>query len=145
MLRKSKLSSKGKSSRSKAMDKADRAFSLFIRTRDSQEFQGKAFRCISCGQIKPIEEGDCGHYNNRQHMSTRFSELNCSCQCRKCNRFDEGNIQGYRKGLIKKIGLDKVELLEAMKYQTNKLSTFELEEIAKYYRKEVKKFKYQIK
>lgn len=74
-------------------------------------------------------------------MSTRFSELNCNFQCRACNRFDEGNIQGYRRGLIKKIGLEKVEMLEAMKYQTNKLSVFDLNAIADYYKKEAKKLK----
>ena len=42
--------------------------------------------------------------------------MNCNGQCKKCNRFDEGNIQGYRKGLIKKYGLEKVELLELKKY-----------------------------
>lgn len=78
-------------------------------------------------------------------MSLRFSELNCNAQCSHCNRFDEGNITEYRKGLIEKIGEDKVELLEAMKHQTNHLSQFDLGEIAKYYRKETKKFKYQIK
>lgn len=62
-----------------------------------------------------------------------------------CNRFDEGNMQGYRKGLIQKIGEEKVELLEAMKYQTNKLSAFELGELAKYYKKKAKEFEYQIK
>lgn len=125
--------------------KADEAFSLFIRTRDAQAYKGRWFKCISCGKIKPIEQADCGHYVNRQHMSLRYSELNCSAQCRSCNRFDEGNLQGYRKGLIEKIGEDKVELLEAMKHQTNKVSAFELGELAKYYKKKTKEFEFQIK
>lgn len=134
-----------KSSRSTALRKADEAFSLYIRTRDAQPYDGKAFRCISCGRVLPIEQADCGHYVNRQHMSLRFSEQNCNAQCRHCNRFMEGNIQSYRQGLIDKIGLAKVELLDAMKYQTNKTSTFELEAIAQHYKKEIKKFQYQIK
>lgn len=125
--------------------KADEAFSLFIRTRDAQPYQGRAFKCISCGMVLPITQADCGHYVNRQHMSLRYSEQNCSAQCRKCNRFDEGNMQGYRKGLIQKIGEEKVELLEAMKHQTNKLSAFELGELEKYYKKKTKEFEYQIK
>lgn len=78
-------------------------------------------------------------------MSLRFSELNCNGQCRHCNRFMEGNIQDYRKGLIKKIGWQKVLLLEAQKHLSNKISNFELEILAKHYRAETKKFKYQIK
>lgn len=134
-----------KPSRSTALRKADEAFSLYIRTRDAQPYEGRAFRCISCGRVLPIEQADCGHYVNRQHMSLRFSEQNCNAQCRHCNRFMEGNIQSYRKGLIDKIGLAKVELLDAMKHQTFKISTFELEAIATHYKKEFKKFQYQIK
>jgi hypothetical protein len=57
----------------------------------------------------------------------------------------EGNIQDYRARLIKKIGEQKVLMLEATKHMQNKLSNFELELIAKHYKKETKKFTYQIK
>ena len=134
-----------KASRSTLMRNADDAFSLFIRTRDSQAYEGRAFKCISCQRVWPIDQADCGHYVNRGHMSLRFNECNCSSQCRRCNRFQEGNIQDYRKGLIKKIGEQKVLLLEAQKNVTNKISNFELEIIAKHYKEETKKFKYQIK
>lgn len=127
------------------MRKADEAFSLYIRTRDAQPYEGRFFRCISCGRILPIEKADCGHYVNRQHMATRFSENNCHAQCRSCNRFDEGNMQGYRASLVEKFGEQKVELLEAMKRTTNKLTETELLLIAQHYRKEIIKFKYQIK
>ena len=127
-----KKSSKPKSARSKLVAKLDKTFSLYIRKRDTNH-QGY-FRCISCGRILPYEQADCGHYINRQHMATRFSEMNCNAQCRKCNRFMEGNIQGYRKGLIKKYGEDKVELLEAMQNRSVKISDFELEQMNKYYK-----------
>ena len=110
--------------RSTSMRKADEAFSLFIRTRDSQPYEGRAFKCISCHRVLPIEQADCGHYVNRSM---------------------EGNIQDYRKGLIEKIGLQQVELIESMKHLTNKISTFELELLAKHYKQEIKKFDYQIK
>jgi hypothetical protein len=57
----------------------------------------------------------------------------------------EGNLQDYRKGLIQKIGEQKVLLLEAQKNLTNKISSFELELLAKHYKEETKKFQYQIK
>jgi len=134
-----------KASRATLMRKADDAFSLFIRTRDAQPLEGRAFRCISCGRVLSIDQADCGHYVNRAHMSLRFSEQNCHAQCRHCNRFREGNIQDYRRGLIEKIGEQKLLLLEAQKNVTNKISNFELELLAKHYRAETKKFKYQIK
>ena len=78
--------------------KLDDVFSIYIRLRDSDD---KGFcRCISCGKIQHWEDVDCGHYVNRSHMGTRYSERNCNAQCRHCNRFMEGNIQNYRKGLI---------------------------------------------
>lgn len=134
-----------KTTRKTSMRKADEAFSLFIRTRDAQPYDGRAFRCISCGRVLPIEQADCGHYLNRTHMSTRYSEDNCHAQCRHCNRFQEGNIQDYRKGLIQKIGEQKVLLLESAKHITCKKSNVELEIIAKHYKNEVKKFEYHIK
>ena len=119
--------------------KLDKEFSLFIRLRDTMP--SGFFRCISCGQIKPYEQADCGHYINRQHMSTRFDETNCNAQCRKCNRFMEGNIQGYRQGLIAKYGEQRVLLLEAKKYQTRKYSVFEYRQLIKYYNALWKKLK----
>jgi len=134
-----------KASRPTLMRKADDAFSLFIRTRDSQPYEGRAFRCISCGRVLQIDQADCGHYINRAHMSLRFNEQNCNTQCRFCNRFREGEITGYRQGLIQKIGLQKVELLEAMKNTSNKISNFELELLAKHYKAKTREFKFQIK
>lgn len=134
-----------KASRATLMRNADNAFSLFIRTRDAQIYKGKYIKCISCGRVIPIDQADNGHYVNRRHMSLRFNELNCNAQCRQCNRFDEGNIQDYRRGLIDKIGESKVEMLEAAKNIYNKLDSFELENLAKHYKAETKKFEYQIK
>ena len=125
--------------KSNYVKRLDTAFSLFIRYRDTMP--GGAFRCISCGQIKPFNQADCGHYINRQHMSTRFDEMNCNAQCRKCNRYMEGNIQGYRRGLIAKYGEQKVLMLEAKQYNTRKYESFELNALVKYYRKESTKLK----
>lgn len=118
-------------------DKLDRVFSQYIRLRDMMP--GNVFRCISCGRIKPIGQADCGHYINRQHMATRFSEMNCNAQCRSCNRFDEGNMQGYRRNLVWKYGENRVLLLEAQKHEVRKYSDFEYEALIKHYQLEVKK------
>ncbi|WP_418458870.1 recombination protein NinG [Bacteroides sp.] len=117
----------------------DTVFAMFIRLRDAMP--NGMFRCISCGRLLPFDQSDCGHYINRQHMATRFNEKNCNAQCRKCNRFDEGNIQGYRRGLIAKYGEPTVLMLEAMKNQINKISDFEYRTMIDYYRKEVKRLK----
>lgn len=112
--------------------KLDKVFSRYIRLRDCMP--NGYFRCISCNEIKPFEQADCGHYINRQHMSTRFDEMNCNAQCRKCNRFMEGNMSGYRRGLVAKYGEQRVLLLESKKNQTRKYSDFEYAELIKYYK-----------
>jgi len=122
----------------------DKAFSIFIRLRDSHD---GIVCCISCGKLVHWKESDCGHYINRKHMATRFDEDNCNAQCRSCNRFDEGNIQGYRKGLIQKIGEKSVDMLEIKKFNICKISQVEVNWLTKYYKKkilEMKKLKYLV-
>lgn len=116
--------------------KLDAVFSQYIRLRDMIP-NTTVFRCISCGLIKPITQADCGHYINRQHMATRYSEINCNAQCRNCNRFDEGNMQGYRRGLVRKYGENQILILESMKYETRKYTAFEYEALIAHYKREV--------
>ena len=92
----------------------DRIFSEYIRLRDADA--NGCCRCISCGAIHPWKETDCGHYVNRSHLSTRYDGKNCNAQCRRCNRFDEGNQIGYTRGLIKKYGIGVIDLLEVRKH-----------------------------
>ena len=113
----------------------DKTFSLFIRQRDAVN---GIVKCISCGKLVPWKESDCGHYINRKHMATRYDEQNNNGQCRSCNRFDEGNIQGYRKGLIEKIGIEAVERLEIKKFNTCKMSQFEVNLLTKLYKQKIK-------
>ncbi len=91
---------------------AQAAFNAFIRARDA----GKP--CICCGQ--PLSVGDvggsydCGHYRSTgsaPHL--RFHEDNAHAQRKQCNRWGAGRAVDYRLGLIQRIGLERVEALEA--------------------------------
>lgn len=121
----------------------DKIFSEYIRRRDSDKYG--YIRCISCGKVVRWQDSDCGHYVNRGHNSTRYDELNCNAQCRKCNRFDEGNIYNYRKGLIKKYSEQIVELIEIKKHNHCKLGQFEINVLAEEYRRKLKEIKKQSK
>ena len=68
-------------------------------------------------------------------------EKNCNANAGSVIDLMEGNIQGYRRGLIAKYGEATVLMLEAMKYQINKISDFEYRAMIDYYRKEVKRLK----
>ena len=72
--------------------KLDVVFSLFIRLRDARK--DGTFKCISCGQIKSFDQADCGHYINRQHMSTRYSAIDLTKETFK----DTG--EGFLKNMV---------------------------------------------
>ncbi len=90
------------------------ALHAYIRDRDY------GLPCISCNE--PIAWGtgatggvcDAGHYLSvGAHANLKFEELNINAQCKHCNNFLAGNPARYRAGLIKKIGLERVEALES--------------------------------
>ena len=137
--RKYKLQKHSRSSLSSLIKKLDKEFSMFIRLRDAMP--NGVFRCISCGQIKPIEQADAGHYYSRTHMSTRFDEDNVHAECRFCNRFKADHMIGYRENLIKKIGERRFSLLALHANQSKKWSVFELEELIKHYKKKIEELK----
>ncbi|KGF32921.1 recombination protein NinG [Hoylesella buccalis] len=125
-------------SKATLIKKLDKVFSQYIRLRDS-DTNGYC-RCISCCKIHYWKEIQNGHYMSRRYLSTRFDEMNCNAQCVACNIFNQGNIQMYRQNLINKIGEKNVDYLEyKAKGVTVHYSTFELEQLIKYYTVLVKK------
>jgi len=110
---------------------AQKLFNQFIRLRD------EGLNCISCQ--KPYDGAfDCGHFKPRGGYSAlAFNEDNCSGQCKKCNRFLSANLVDYRKNLIIKIGLERVEYLETCT-QTKKWTVEELREIKETYKRKTK-------
>ena len=113
----------------------DKIFQYWVRLRDSMP--GGYCRCISCGQIKSFDQIQAGHYMSRKHMSVRWSPLNCNGECVFDNAYNGDHLIGYRKNLIKKIGEEKVEWLEAESKRTKKWSNFEIKLLVKYYSKEI--------
>jgi hypothetical protein len=116
---------------------AQKAFNSFIRARD----MGKP--CICCGKPLGTEPNsfDAGHYRSvgsAPHM--RFVEDNVHGQTKYCNNYLASNPVGYRKGLIERIGLTRVEQIESD--QTVRKYTKEgLQEIAKHYNAETRRLK----
>lgn len=91
---------------------ADKEFASYIRERDRQA----GYACISSG--RPLDwtgnQVDAGHYRSRGAAShLRYNEGNCHAQSKHDNRHLSGNIVQYRINLIARIGLARVEALEA--------------------------------
>lgn len=116
-------------------------FNTFIRTRDVNE------NCISCQ--KPLigdnpnkpKKFDAGHFRSvGSNPQLRFNEFNTFGQCVHCNRDKHGNLLEYRKNLIIKIGVEKVEWLENFN-ESSKLSIPEIKEKIQYYKNKIKELK----
>jgi len=107
----------------------DKIFSYYIRLRDSEEYGN--CQCISCGRVHYWYNSgmDCGHYIKRQWMGTRFNEYNCNAQCRYCNNYLQGNDIEYRKGLEKKIGAEKLAIMEAIPKHRRKIPEYVRKEL----------------
>lgn len=101
--------------------KAQKIFNEFVRLDDAEE------DCISCDKNKYWNgQWHAGHYRTVGARSDlRFSRDNCNKQCSECNNFHSGNLVNYRRKLIDKIGLQRVEALEA---DTEKLKPMRVED-----------------
>lgn len=109
--------------------RAQIAFNAYIRARDHDK------KCISCdadlGAIPSFIGFDCGHYRSiGSATNLRFHAHNAFGQCKKCNRYLSGNAVEYRKRLVARIGLDKVERLEMDDYP-RRYSTDDLQRIVR--------------
>ena len=110
---------------------AQTAFNLFIRTRD------KGRPCISCGRHHQGQY-HAGHYRSTKAApELRFEELNVWKQCQPCNTHLSGNIIEYRKRLIARIGVDRVEWLEG-KHEAKHYTIDDLKAIKSEYTKKAK-------
>lgn len=122
---------------SQKVQEARRIFQQYIRLRDKDQ------SCICCGASES-KAWDAGHfYKAELYSGLIFNEDNCHKQRRYCNRYLGGNEREYRVGLIDRIGLEKVEAIEAAKDSLKyyKYTDDELNGIKKKYRKKIKELK----
>jgi hypothetical protein len=117
------------------------AFNAYIRARD----YGKP--CISCDSPIKWDSGatggvcDCGHWLSvGARVNLRFNEDNAHAQCKHCNNQLSGNAANYRIGLVKRIGLERVEALEG-DHKLHHYSKDDLREIEKIYKNKLKNLK----
>jgi hypothetical protein len=97
--------------RSEWLKEAQAVWNRYVRARDA------GLPCASCGARPAQKMGgtmDCSHYRSvgsAAHL--RFHLHNAAAACVRCNRELSGNIVELRKGLISRIGIAKVEAIEA--------------------------------
>ena len=116
------------------LKECQQAFNAWIRERDYAE------PCISC-QRHHTGQYQAGHYLTvGAHPELRYHPDNCHKQCAPCNNHLSGNIVEYRKGLLAKIGPDRLDWLEG-KHEPVKYTIDEIKEMTKHFRAEAKRLK----
>jgi hypothetical protein len=82
----------------------------------------RADGCISC-HMGPEYAGQWhgSHFRPAgNHSAVELHLWNIHKSCAQCNKYKGGNIAGYRPRLIEKIGMDRVEWLEAQNQVTKR-------------------------
>lgn len=124
--------------KSKELKLTQQVVNKYIRLRDSNEET-----CISCRYkfSKETRQIHASHFrpmgNNQQ---LRFYTLNIWASCSICNNHKSGNLVPYRKRLIQKLGLEKVQEIEA-NHQTKKYSVEYLQRMREVFNKKIRLYK----
>ena len=114
--------------RQRAVNKADTAFSRYIRARDN-------WVCFTCGKVGYDRDGvmNCGHLITRGKHSVRWDERNAVCQCSGCNCRHEHQPEIFTALWIERHGVDAYHTLVYDSNQVAKRSIDEIDELADYY------------
>lgn len=93
-------------------DKLQELVNAKVRKRDSCNGY---FICISCDELKPINQMNAGHYfrkEAKQYKAVKFDLDNIHGQCVRCNKYLSANLIPYRANLLIKIGEHRLRQLE---------------------------------
>tara|TARA_R110002050_G_scaffold45056_1_gene107027 strand:- start:878 stop:1279 length:402 start_codon:yes stop_codon:yes gene_type:complete len=119
--------------RSTEKKKLDDALSKYVRKSNADE--NGFINCFTCGVKKNwLYETDCGHFQSRSKMSTRFlyepehGMVNVMPQCKRCN-MRGGEQYLFSKHLDAMFGKGTAEKVEIMSNKTRKFSTQEIVEM----------------
>lgn len=124
---------------SKLKKELDKWFSLYIRLRDSHN---GLVQCFTCGVVKHYKKGmQCGHFQSRRFMATRYDEKNCSAQCVACNMFRAGEQYRFALAIDAKYGEGTAEDLQYKARQIQKFARSDYEDKLTYYKEAVKNLK----
>ena len=125
---------------SKLKKELDKWFSLYIRLRDATP-EGMV-QCFTCGCVKHYKSGmQCGHFQSRSFLATRFDEVNCQPQCVGCNMFKQGEQYKFALALDNKHGEGTAQELQFLAKKIVKFTRLDYDEKISYYKKAVDNLK----
>lgn len=115
----------------------DDNFSKYVRLYHSKDGY---CQCATCGKWEKWNSGtmDTGHFMTRNNKSTRWELKNCLPQCRHCNSFAGGKQYEMSLMIDKVYGKGTADLMLLKSKQHKKWADFELKELNKYFREQIK-------
>jgi hypothetical protein len=117
----------------------DRIFSEYIRLRDADD--NGYCKCVTCGNTYHWKEIHNGHFIGRANKAVRYNEINCHCQCVRCNSHRQGEHHLYRLYLVNRYGKEAVERLEYEAMLGGSYDRFWLQQKITEYREKVRRLK----
>ena len=107
------------------------------------ERDGK-LNCYTCPAKLELHTNNCqlGHYLSRGgYPGLTFHPDNSRLQCYRCNCLLHGNTVEFRYQLIREIGIERVEQLEAARHLPIKLGRSDYEKLIEHLQSEIKELK----
>jgi hypothetical protein len=125
---------------SKLKKELDKWFSFYVRLREATS-EGMV-QCFTCGKVSHYKSGmQCGHFQSRKHLTTRWDGQNCQVQCVGCNMFKAGEQYKFGLNLDAKYGEGTADKLIFISHQTRKFARVDYELLVTYYKALVEKLK----
>lgn len=120
-----------RSSTKKAKDKAWKAFSIYIRTRDCLRFTKDPDNgiCVSCKRHYPFKQLQAGHFISGRGNSVLFDDRIVYSQCYGCNVGRSGAYVEYFVFMEEEWGRDKIDEFRALKADTKIYKEYDYIEI----------------
>ncbi len=127
-------------------EKAWKAFSIYIRTRDALQTTGTKTNClcVTCQRNYPLNKIgglQAGHFIPGRHPSVLFDERNCHSQCYGCNVMKKGNMVKYYKYMLKTYGQKVIDELEELDTKLTFLSASDYLDIYENYKQKLLELK----
>lgn len=135
-MRKTALRKRSKSPRSIAEQRAVRAFSTYIRTRDCIATTGSPDRgrCFTCDDVHSHATLQAGHFVRGIHPAVKFDEQDAHAQCVTCNEILGGNVKRYGERMCEVYGMETVERLQGLRWTPVKRTIDDFRRIERKYK-----------
>jgi hypothetical protein len=119
-----------KPTRKSLIDKLDKVFSIYIRTRYAVN---EIAECYTCGKKEHWKKQHAGHFASRKHYSTRWNEYNVQVQCPSCNIWQQGMQFEFGKQLCLQYGDNFADELMNESKKIRKFDDIEIKDMIEYY------------